>query len=235
MKKKFCIVVFSVILIFPYSGRSEQNTAINISDIINNLQTEFSLINDYSVRLTAVVDMKNVRVPPGNIKMYFKQPDKVHLESKSFAMLPKEGIIINPNQFNKEDYYMSFLGEEILRGDRTYKIELVPRNDSIKIRKLNLWVDPDRWLVIRALTISWQGQSVQVDIQYDMINGKQWMPVKAAAMINLKGFMGFSSFHGGAGSGESRGDGPDESAGMVFLEFYDYEINKGIPDSMFTE
>ena len=235
MNIRLGITLFLVILMFPCSGRSEQNKDIDISDIIKNLQTEFSLIRDYSVGLRAVVDMKNVRVPPGDIRMYFKQPDKIHLESKSFAMLPRKGIIINPNQFNKNDYYMSFLGEEVLRGVRTYKIELVPRNDSIKIRKLNLWVDPGRWLVLSASTITWQGQSVHVDFRYSMVNGKQWMPIKAAATVNLKGFMGFSSFHGGSRSDKGRDDSPDESVGMIFLEFYDYEINKGIPDSMFTE
>jgi outer membrane lipoprotein-sorting protein len=235
MKKRYGAMILAFLLMIPFTGRSEQNAEISADDIIKNLQTVFALVEDYSVRLRVKVDMINVRVPDRDIKLYFKQPDKIHLEAEGFAMLPREGIIVNPNRFNEKDFYMSFLGEELLRGCRTYKLELVPRNDSIKIRKLNLWVDPEKWLVISVYTVTWQGQSAMVDIQYNIFDGKYWMPETAVAEVDLKGFTGFSSFHGSMGEENAMDDYSDKKPGKIFMEFYNYEINGGISDSMFYD
>jgi len=217
-------------------GYSSQGREITADDILRHLQSAFAEVEDYTVRLHAEIDMEQVRVPPMDVTVYFKQPDKIHLQSKGFAMLPREGIFMNPNRFSKENFYMSLLGKETLKNVETYKIELVPRKEEIKVRKLTIWVDPERWIFLKVHTISWRGQSAQVDFEYTQFQDNYWLPVRATATINLKEFKGFSHFfHKMPGRERENAAGSGAKTGRITIQFSDYKINVGLSDSIFEQ
>jgi len=202
-------------------------------DILRHLRARFAEINDYTVLLQVETDIPQVHVPQMEVRVFFKQPDKLHLQSKGFAMLPREGMIINPNRFKKEDFYMSILGKETLKGIEAFKLELAPRKEGIKLKKLVIWVDPVRWITLKARSITWQGQSIDVAFEYKKFQGRHWLPVNALAKVDMKGFKGFSSFHDSHGWGNETT--AHESKGKIIVKFLDYRINKGIPDSIFRQ
>ena len=208
---------------------------LTAEDVVRNLQSRFAEIEDYTVLLSVESDIEAFRVPRMEVKAFFKQPDRLHLESKGFAILPKEGIFINPNLFTNEDFYMAMLGKETLKGRELLKLELVPRKEGIKVRKLVLWIDQVRWITLKIEIVTWQGQSFQVDLEYKKFQDRYWMPVKATAMVDFSGFRGFSSFHGGSGWETPDRAGSDKMKGEITVRFDDYRINEGIPDSIFGQ
>jgi len=217
---------------FDYPTKGNELTA---DDILRNLQSAFAKIEDYTVLLHVETDIKQVRVPQMEIKVFFKQPDKLHLQSKGFAMLPREGMLINPNRFRKEDFYMSILGKETFKDMETFKLELVPRKEKIKVRKVIIWVDPVKWISLKIDTITWHGQSIKIDFEYRKFLDRYWLPVKAKAFVDLSGFKGFSSFHERSGWEKGSGTGFMDKKGEITVQFYDYRINEGIPDSIFDQ
>ena len=229
------IRVFLAFLIFMIISTSTQGAEVTVPEVLKHLQSTFAQVKDYRVRLHAEVDMERVKVPPMDVIVYFKQPDRIHLQSKGFSILPRQGLFFNPNQFSQEDYYMSFLGKETLNKNEVYKIELVPRKEEIKIRKLIMWVDPERWITIKIHTVSWQGQSAEVDFDYSLFQDKYWLPVQAIAIINLKGFRGFSHFHGGNEAEKGGSAKSVDRKGSITIQFTDYEINTGLSDFIFEK
>lgn len=203
-----------------------------IDEIINNLKSSFSRVDDYTVMLKVKTDIKDFYVPEMKIKVYFKQPDKIHLESSGFAMLPREGIFFNPNDLDRDNFYMSLI-EEDENQEGIVKLELLPRKENIKVRKLILWVNTEKWIFSKIDSTTWQGQSVVVDFEYEEFPGRIWMPIKANITMNMAGFRGFENFHdhGRRGSGNTT----DNKKGTVTVDFYDYIINNGIPDTIFNK
>ncbi len=208
---------------------------LTAEDVVRNLQSRFAEIEDYTVLLSVESDIEAFRVPRMEVKAFFKQPDRLHLESKGFAILPREGIFINPNNFRPEDFYMTVLGKENSKDSELLKLELVPRKEGIKVRKIVLWIDRVRWIALKLDIVTWEGQSFQVDLEYDKFQDRYWMPVKATAMVDLSGFKGFSGFHGRPGWEEPGRAGSSEMKGEITVRFYDYRINEGIPDSVFNQ
>ena len=127
------------------------------------------------------------------------------------------------------------LGKEALKDRELLKLELVPRNEGMKVRRLVLWIDPNRWVTLKIEIVTWQGQSFQVDLEYKKFQDRFWMPLKATAMVDLSGFRGFSSFHGRSGWETPNRAESDKMKGEITVGFYDYRINEGIPDSVFDQ
>ncbi len=223
-----------VLLLFHGVNTPVLGDDLKLDNILQHLRSTFAEIEDYTVMLDVTSNIRQVRVPQMKVKAFFKQPDKLHLESRGFAMLPRESMLLNPNRFNREDFYMTLLGKETLKDMETFKLELVPRKDSIKVRKLILWVDPLRWIILKIDSITWQGQSFEVTFKYDKFLEKHWLPVKASVMVDLSGFKGFSHFHDRP-EWEEKKEASGDKKGEVIVRFYEYRVNTGISDSIFTQ
>ncbi len=130
---------------------------------------------------------------------------------------------------------MSLLGKESLKGRSAYKLELVPRNVKVRVRKLIIWIDTARWVSLKIDTVTWRGQSIEIQFDYEKFQNKYWLPIKATATVDLEGFRGFSSFHDRHGWEDESETEDSAKPGEIIVQFRDYKINEGISDSIFEE
>ena len=111
------------------------------NEIINNVITNFNKVNDYQVDVNIKVDVEFIKVPETKAKIYFKQPDKVHLESEGFAMLPKNGMEFSPSSLLKKDYTAIYEQDVNLNGLRTSIVKVIPLGDHGDVILSTLWID----------------------------------------------------------------------------------------------
>jgi outer membrane lipoprotein-sorting protein len=209
---------------------AQSDNEITKETILNNLKTQFNQIKDYTVTIHAEMDMENINIPPMDVTVYFKQPDKIHLKSDGFAMLPKQGLFNNPNNFNEDNFYISLIGLDTLN---TYKLELIPRKDEIMVRKFILWVNSENWTISKIKSTSLQNQTSDLFFQYVLIDNKFWMPKIVTADIHLSGFDGFVrtvKFPEKDGKQENM---PAPKKGRLTVQFSKYKINSGLSDDIF--
>jgi outer membrane lipoprotein-sorting protein len=229
--KKFIIYLILFLLIAGLSF-AQQNSEFSIDEILRRLHAGFAEIQDYTTQIRAEIEMEDVSIPSMDVTLYFKQPDKVHLKSDGFAMLPREGMILNPGRFNNENFDITFLQKDTLNTIDTIKLQLIPKGDDIPIRKMHVWVDIDRWIVLRVYSISWQGQSSQIDVEYKQIQDKFWLPVKSVAEIDLMGFTGFANAIKMPEKDKEAANSRSKK-GRLTIHFSNYKINTGLSDSIF--
>lgn len=154
-------------------------------EILARLERSYDTLEDYSTTAQADVNMERLRVPRMNATIYFKQPDKIHLESESFAMLPRDGVGFNPLMYTK-NYTGRIEGIDTVDGVPTTKIFLTRKTDAGRLRQLTIWVDLQRWVVVRMETVPYQGRQITLAIEYTKIENTWWLPSKIVVTLDVQ-------------------------------------------------
>lgn len=229
MKKFF---IFSLMLFISNSFAQSKDA----NKILDDVKKKFDAIRDYEVDVNIKLDFEFVKMPDTKAKIYFKQPDKVKIDSKGFAMLPKQSINFSPAQLLKGDYTALYARSESLDGINTDVIKIIPNNDSADVILTTLWVDQTQKVIRKIETTGKRSGTAKVDLAYDDKN--LGLPSQIKFTLN-------------ADLAETKKEAPQQQqneqkenrkwrdrsnfAGNVTVTYSNYRINKGIPDSFFEE
>lgn len=193
--------------------------------LLDRIQAVYARIDDYRVDITASVDMKGLSVPEMKATVYYKKPDRMHIESDGFAMLPRDAVGFHPGMFEKEQYDAVIQGKEKVGGVSCVKLKLLARDDSIRLQRATLYIDPKRDVVLRMDADPGQGASAQALFTYTKVQGRHWLP--ATIEISMDAPMHMRR------PGMKKKDGDADSKARISLRYRNYVVNKGIPDSVF--
>lgn len=205
-------------------------------EIMKNVERGFEKVHDFVATIEANVDMERVRIPKITATMYFKKPDKVHFTSTSFAMVPREGIVLNPSLL-RERYEPKVSGEEVVDGRRLYKLALTAKEAKVRPGQLLLWIDPSVWTIARMETVPYQGRVLRFSFTYALQAGSFWLPETMKATYDVVA----------ADSSVKRLDLDMPAApqleeirrptrsGSITVKYLDYKVNVGISDDVFEK
>jgi len=215
--------------------QAQKSDDISATAMMQNVGKGFEAVQDFTVTLNAEVDMERVRVPKMTATLYYKKPDKVHVASPNFAMLPREGMVLNPAVLN-ERYQPTLKGKETVDGKELFKIELSAREARIRPAQLTIWIDPSNWTIARMESAPYQGRALRLAMTYMLQQGTMWLPHTLSA-----------SFETIARDTTVRLDlnlqavpDPDEPrraprSGKINVQYVDYKINTGLSDAVFEK
>jgi len=224
-----------------------------VESIQDSLITRFNRIEDYSVKIKVSVKMTGLRMPRKKIKLYYKSPDKIKVESKGFAIVPKTGLGGSPNQFLNMMQSVHVSGVEVLNGRDHWVLTGSVNPDSMDIHVneekfpnivMNLWVEGDSWAITQVETEIDSQKVFKLISEYEEVDGV-FLPTKTILSIGFKGMGKWSMrdpFGGPIGDrkdfekvAKEAGVNPKEKefAGTVVMEFTKYKVNQGFDDSIF--
>jgi outer membrane lipoprotein-sorting protein len=209
--KKFCLLIFLVTL----TVGAQQ---INPDEILTKVKEKINKVNDYSVQANVKVDVDFLRVPETKATIYFKQPDKVKMESDGFALIPRQGFNFSPLMLLKEDYTAVFAKEDTLEGNEIYLIKILPLSDSTDVVLSNLWIDKNNFVVHKVMTTTKKSGTVQIDLKYDNLDR---MNIPQTAMEGSQG--------------DQKSKTNKNMSGRVIVTYSNYNINLGLTDEFFIE
>ncbi|MDE3056419.1 MAG: hypothetical protein KGJ59_00495 [Bacteroidota bacterium] len=225
MKKK--IVIACLLCILPAFGRAQQLTA---SQILANVQKQFEQVNDYTVTLHATVNIEHLNIPDMTVKLYFKQPDKIHIESKNFAMLPKEGIALTPALLLAK-FDATLAATEQTGKEKIYKLRLISKPEPGKLTiESYVWVDAARWIITRLESEPMGNRRISIVFEDTLIEGKYFLPAKITASFGSSAVDTV-----GVPFPESKFSQRMPRKGSVTIFYSGYKINSGLPDEMFEK
>lgn len=159
------------------------------------------------------------------LKVFFKQPDKLKISSEGFAMVPKDGVNLNPLKFLKSEYSAVYVKNE---KDEEEKINLdvikiIPLSDTADYILSTVWIDTENYLVRKLETVTKRGVNVSSKFYYN--NTAYALPSKVVVSFNQ--------------SGEVKPEQDEEKRfrqslkGVVTLTYSGYKINQGLKDEFF--
>jgi len=227
-------LIVGLFLILVQFGFTQSKVA---EEIINGVVSNFNKVNDYQVDVTIKVDVEFIKVPETKAKIYFKQPDKVHLEAEGFAMLPKNGMEFSPSSLIKKDYTAIYERDVDLNGFKTSVVKVIPLGDQGEVILSTYWIDQQKQLIRKVESTTKTNGTFTIDFSYDD-KIKYPLPSKIVFSFNMDK-MNIPS----AITGETHNEKSDKknkssdsrTKGKVIVNYSNYLVNKGVPDSIFEE
>jgi outer membrane lipoprotein-sorting protein len=216
---------FAVIVILCISVSAQKKDP---DGILDEVVKEFSRIKDYTVQVNVKLDAPFLKVPDTEATIYYKQPDKIHFESERFAMLPKEGLDFSPIGLLKADYTALYLKEESLNGEDHSVIRIIPTEDRGDIILSTLWVNTSDNKISKVESSTKVSGTFVIELFY---NNDLDYPLPSNMVFHFN----FTGKRGKTAPGNNEDNKAENITGKVYITYTDYQINKGIPDSVFEE
>jgi hypothetical protein len=226
--------VLFLILLCSVAGSSQSKDP---KEILENVIKAFEKIEDYIVNVNIKVDVTFLKVPEANAKIYFKQPDKVHMESEGFALLPKQGMNFSPLGFLKTDYTPFYDKESELNGTIVSVIKIIPLDDRSDIILSTFWIDQSKNRIMKVESSRKPSGTFSIDLTYP--DDKPYFPLPASMIFTFAiEEMHFPTGIAGDSNSESNNENEKDEkdkTGKVYINYSNYKINQGLSDDLFED
>lgn len=228
---KLIISLFLLVVNFGFSQSKDPN------EIIDAVITNFNKVNDYKVDVNIKVDVEFIKVPETKAKIYFKQPDKVHLEADGFAMLPKNGMEFSPSSLIKKDYTAIYEQDVDLNGYKTSIVKVIPIGDQGEVILSTYWIDQSKKLIRKVESTTKTNGTFTIEFTYDD-KIKYPLPSKIVFSFNMDKLNLPATITGETSNQKSDKKNKNSdlrTKGSVIVSYSNYVVNKGIPDEIFEK
>lgn len=219
---KICLLFFLLMCELDFYS---QNKTPNYT--LNKVYIQLQKVKDYVVDINITVDLPFIRILPVNAKIYFKQPDKFKVESKSIAILPRQSfdqlnvILKDTNQF-----IANYQKIELINNTEATLINLIPLQDTTDLVLAKLWVDTKRNIILKSFLTNKSNGTIITEYVY----GKHVdfaLPDNMVLTVDVKKFKIPKSIAADINTNISKQDVKVRKNGKIIIKLTNYEINKG--------
>jgi hypothetical protein len=229
LKKYILLFLF----IFPLTLVQAQT---NANQVLRAVYTKQQKAKDYSVQANVKVDIPFIRMLPIDAKIYFKQKDKFKVESKSIAIVPRQGFDQASKMLADTNSFTAIVqGNETISGVPTTIISIIPLSDTSDLVLGKLWIDTKQHLIVKSQLTTKSNGTILMEYTY----GTQLaygLPDKMIFSVDVKKFKVPKSITANMNSEEQKKDKKEgNKKGKIYINLTNYQINKGVPDSIFKK
>ena len=215
--------------------------------MIDNTEKMYRSVNDYKVEMTISVSVPAFRMPKKKYKVFFKQPNKVKIKSRGFGILPRTGMFTSPieNFNNLTDIRINKgsarLGENkiMMVGNVIVdSLAIEMPNDYAKLSfkpTVDVIIDTSNWVVTNVITKIDTLKIMEIQNEYTLVNDKFLLPLESKVEYFIKDsrFSKWLNKDIGLLFGNEIKINGDMVKGLITVKYDNYQINKGIKDSIF--
>ena len=235
--------IILVILLFSPATAPGATPGPDPRQVFAELVKPYRNLNDYTVKIHAKVSLPTIRVPDFTATLYFKKPDRFHIETRSFAPIPRNSGVFNPSQFDPEKNRITYQRTENLDGARTDLYRVEPLDAKSQIRYFNVWVGGIPGRILQMENLSFRGTKALVKLSYGIVTqgDEKWLlPEKVHVHLTFpEGVQNLDAssliakdnpVSGGMGRlDEISGEGD------IRIAYSDWLVNTGLDDRLFKK
>ena len=201
--------------------------------LLNQVQVKLNKATNYSADINIIVDLPYITLMPINSKLYYKQKDKFKIDTKSIAILPKQGFLqLNMLVNDTVNYTAIFQSKEIINKIKTSLLNLIPNNDTSDVVLAKLWVDEINQVIIKSQVTTKSSGTIKTEYIY----GSQvfyGLPDDIKFTVDIKKFKIPKALS--ADINTSKTTKVEKKFGEINIKLKNYQINKGIADNVFDK
>lgn len=220
--KGFAIIALALLLAVTAHGASTMTP----KSIFARAGQNYDAVKDYTANARLTVESPQMHVPDMQVKINFKRPDKLHLESEDgFAMLPRQGAVTgNPLKDIMGATDLRLVRSENVLGDDCYVVQGTIKKDD-RVDEMTVWIDKKNFLVRQIAGNPEWGPSIFVKLWYMRVSNRYWLPKMTTARVSIPP-MPSEKF-----ADKEQPGGPT----LVTLKFTGYRVNTGLSDKLFEK
>lgn len=213
------------------------NQTKNPEAILDKVKADFEKVEDYQVDVQTKIDVSFLKMPDRKATIFYKKPDKFHIDSENFAMLPKSGLNFSPLGFLNYKYTAFYEREDTVQGIPASVIKVIPLEGSAEVILSTLWIDTKRNIIVKVESSRKPQGNLTVNLQYLKTSEGFWLPSSILFEFSIDG-SGLPKRFGddqGSNDKQKKDDSKKVETGKVYLTYSNYKVNKGLPDSIFEQ
>lgn len=228
---------FTFLFLLSFFFREAPAQTLSANQLLNSIYTKLQKAHDYSVQAHIKVDMPFIRMLPIDAKIYFKQKNKFKVESKSIAIVPRQGfdqaskMLADTNSFNA-----LVQGNELVGTISASVVNIIPVADTSDLILGKLWIDEKRQLILKSKLTTRSNGTILTEYSYgDQV--QYALPNKMIFSVDVKKFKMPAGTTGdlNANAKKEEDKSKEDKKGQIIITLSNYEINKGIPDEFFKK
>jgi len=234
-------IIIALILSLLSQERAEAGQESSPLQVFQAIIRPYQTLSDYTVKIQVKVMIPGLRMPDFAADLYFKKPDKHHIETKSFAPIPRNSGFFDPFQFDPEKNRITFIQTVNIDDMQAELYKVEPGESETRVRFYNVWVGGNPKRILQMENHSFKGTKALVKLTYKNVEqgAENWlMPKKAHIHLTFPEGMqrqDNSSFlikDNPVSAGRSK---PEEMQGEgdIYISYSDWRINTGLDDSLF--
>lgn len=227
------IALFSFLLMGI--GRTTDHQDVNA--IIQQVKAKIELVNDYEATGKMKTNVSFLKVPEADVKIYFKKPNKLKIKNeKGISFVPKGAVSINLNNILTGAYTALDAGTDKINGTTVRIIKLLPNDDNADVVLSTIYVDVPNAVILKAKTTTRENGSYQLDMTYGKYI-QYGLPNQVIFTFDTKDYKlpKGVTFDFDDGTANKPADPNKSKKGRAEILFYQYSINKGVPDAVFAK
>lgn len=209
--------------------------AQDMTVLINKVKAKMDQVNDYTAEGKMKTDVAFIKAPIGRVKVFYKKPNLFKLQKDGgISILPKGGVTVNMRSIITTNDFMALdAGEQVLNAQKLRVVKLLPNADNSDVILTTMYIDETNLLVKKAVTTTRENGTYEMEMQYGKFAGFG-LPDKVIFSFNTKDYKlpkGITlEFDDVDQETKNRMKG---KKGRVEITYANYEINKGIPTTVF--
>jgi outer membrane lipoprotein-sorting protein len=209
----------------------------NPEAILENVKLEFEKVEDYQVDVKIKVDVDFLKMPDREATIYYKKPDKFHIDSENFAMLPKSGLNFSPLGFLNYKYTSFYERTDTINDTTTSVIKVIPLEASAEVILSTFWIDTTRNLILKVEASRKPQGTYFIDLKYLKTGEGFWLPSSLVFSFNVDRSLIPKRFNdtGDSKSEENTSGSEKPDTGKVYVNYSNYKVNIGLTDEFFDK
>jgi len=229
--RKLKFVLLSLMIFITMSEFSPQSK--DPDEILDGVKAAFKKIEDYEVDIHVKIDVDFLKVPDSEAKLYFKQPNKIHVESEKFALLPRQGLDFSPLGLISGKYTALYEREDTIRDIPTSVVKIIPLGNDGDIILSTFWIDQTRNLIIRVESTKKPTGTFTIDFTYEKSDDHYELPSQMEFTFSVDRMMFPRGMDGQLDDDDDSNKISNSTTGKVYITYTNYKVNQGLPDELF--
>jgi hypothetical protein len=207
------------------------------NQLLHGVYQKMMKVKDYSVEASIRADIPLIKIFPVNAVIYFKQPDKFKVDSKSIAIMPRQGFSDLARIIRDSTSYTSiYTGKENIGSSSAQMISLIPSVDTGDLILAKFWIDASHNLVLKSQLTTRSSGTMLIEYFYGT-QATFGLPDKMIFTVDVKKFKipkVIATDIQNPQSKTTKGKMKPSKKGIILIGLKNYKINSGLKNIIFN-
>ena len=204
--------------------------------LLHDVYSKMRKAKDYTADAKIKSDIPLIKILPVKAKIFFKQENNFKVESKSIAILPKQGLSDFASTIKDTNAYTAVAtGKEKINTVLTQVLNIIPNSNTDDLILAKLWIDDQKDLVLQSQLTTRSSGTMLINYFYKS-QESYGLPDSLVFTVDVKKFKIPKGIVADINkTAEKPKEDGKEKKGKIYIRLSNYQVNTGLKDDLFKK